>query len=376
MSSNKVHFRNLDGIRFVLAMMVILGHSMFDQPLNKLWDNNYFHEFTHALCNGSEAVSFFFTLSGFLITYLLIKEKEETGIVNIGKFYMRRILRIWPVYYFVVIFGFFIYPFLKSLVGWETSLPNSLLLHALFLGNFDSINTHTNHLVGLPPMMISIAWSVSIEEQFYLIWPLLFVKKIRFLPIILILIIIFSYLYILNTPNTGAQHYYHTFARVKELAFGALVGYMVYYYEGFVNFFRKLSKKSILSIYLFGISFYIYPEIYFYLNSGFIPSILLSLFYLFIICEQNFSDNSFYKFGNWKFISSQGKYTYGFYMLHPIGIQAAIVIFKLLKINNQDNFSYGIIYVLISVILAYLVTRLSYRFLESYFMGLKNNFNV
>ena len=121
--------------------------------------------------SGWAGVSFFFVLSGFLITYLILAEVEWSEKLNVPAFYMRRILRIWPLYYAVLLFGFWLYPAVKSALGIssyiETGNPLSYLL---FLSNFDVLSLGE----GRGAMSINITWSVAIEEQFYIVWPLLF----------------------------------------------------------------------------------------------------------------------------------------------------------------------------------------------------------
>src|SRR4051794_34357276 len=104
----KKRFENLDGLRFVLAMVVLSGHSMLFESLNKSIPFDWLQRLLLVLGSGYLAVSFFFVLSGFLITYLMIEEKELTGSFNILKFYLRRILRIWPLYFTVLLIGFVI----------------------------------------------------------------------------------------------------------------------------------------------------------------------------------------------------------------------------------------------------------------------------
>ena len=135
-------------------------------------------------------VSFFFVLSGFLITYLLIKEKQLTGKVHISSFYIRRTLRIWPLYYFCVLFGFIAFPVLKSAFGQVPNETADPFLCSIFLNNFNAIYNG-------PPdsSILSVLWSVAIEEQFYLLWPILFYLaspkqyKFIFLGVIIISII-------------------------------------------------------------------------------------------------------------------------------------------------------------------------------------------
>lgn len=372
--SKKKYFNNLDAIRFVLAIMVLLGHSMFDVALNSFSSNTYFHDFTHGISNGSQAVAFFFVLSGFLITYLLLQEKENTNKINVQNFYVRRILRIWPVYFVVVIFGYFIYPFAKSLIGWETLITSHWWLDALFLGNFNSIYVHANDLVGNHPMMIGITWSVSIEEQFYLVWPLLFFANRKILPYLIFILLITSCVFIYTNLDKGHIIYYHTFSRVMDLSIGGFVAFFAFYSTYFLKFFKNLPKIAIISIYIIGTLYYIFGHHIAMIGSHLPQRIILCIFYIFIICEQNYADNSFYKAGNWKFGSSQGKYTYGLYMLHPIGIQAALVMFKVLHLDNTTNFFYGIIYSTISIVGGYILAYLSYHYLESFFLKLKTKF--
>jgi peptidoglycan/LPS O-acetylase OafA/YrhL len=368
-NNNKKYFENLDAIRFVLAMMVLLGHSMFGATLNHILPNTeYFHDIIHAVSNGSQAVSFFFVLSGFLITYLLVQEKEKEKTINIKNFYIRRLLRIWPVYYFVVVFGYWIYPFLKSLVGWETTIASIWWVDALFLGNFNSLYVHANNLIGLHPMMVGITWSVSIEEQFYLVWPIVFLLNKKYLPFVLILCILGSLLFSYYNP---ALSYYHTLSRMMDLALGGLFGLSAFYSTSFINFFKNLSKSIIFIIYTIGLLYYTFGS---HLSISFGSQFIMCVFYAFIICEQNYAENSLFKFGRWKFGSKQGKYTYGLYMLHPIGIQVAVVLYKLIGINNADNFLYGSGYVIISLVVSYMLAYLSYHYFESYFLGLKNKF--
>ena len=105
---NRIYFRNLGALRFIAAVSVIFHHVeqyKFWAKIPNVWGN------TTVDALGSKAVSFFFVLSGFLITYLLMEEQKKTGAISVKNFYIRRILRIWPVYYIVVIVCLFVLPF-------------------------------------------------------------------------------------------------------------------------------------------------------------------------------------------------------------------------------------------------------------------------
>ncbi len=124
MENNKVYFPGLNGLRFYAAFAVVITHielikSFQGYPTfwvensgNNLTLRSIIQKFVFEL--GSLGVYFFFVLSGFLITYLLLVEKAKTKTVAVKKFYVRRILRIWPLYYLIVILGFFVIPYFTT----------------------------------------------------------------------------------------------------------------------------------------------------------------------------------------------------------------------------------------------------------------------
>src|ERR1700741_1011871 len=102
---DKVYFPGLNGLRFIAVAVVIISHVFQLCKLLKIETTN---KALSAYFPGKFGVILFFVLSGFLITYLLLKEEEVTGRISIRDFYKRRILRIWPLYFLIVIICFFI----------------------------------------------------------------------------------------------------------------------------------------------------------------------------------------------------------------------------------------------------------------------------
>lgn len=124
---------------------------------------------TPLLDKGRDAVDFFFTLSGFLITYLLLKENARSGDISIRKFYLRRALRIWPLYFLLVAVYFSVHAFLYPVYHIrDTNFPfgRSLALYLFFLPNLADVLYNVGLLHPL--------WSIGVEEQFYLLWAPLF----------------------------------------------------------------------------------------------------------------------------------------------------------------------------------------------------------
>ncbi|MBK8471912.1 MAG: acyltransferase [Sphingobacteriales bacterium] len=99
-----------------------------------------------------------------MITYLLIAEKQLNHQIDVPRFWLRRILRIWPLYYCCVLFGFYAFPMLKTLLGQTPNETATVGYYLAFLSNFDLIAQ------GLPDASIlGVLWSVAVEEQFYLL---------------------------------------------------------------------------------------------------------------------------------------------------------------------------------------------------------------
>ena len=177
MKTGRLYFKNLDSIRFIAAMMVFLDHGVKPAYQYLGLDGTLLFKVFTTISSGGIGVTIFFVLSGFLISYLLISEHEVSGKIALKNFYVRRILRIWPLYYAVVIFSFFLYPFMKSLIGMTDHFQSNVLYYLTFLSNFDVIHIG-KYFRGQDVLAQNVTWSVSVEEQFYLFWPVLF----TFLP--------------------------------------------------------------------------------------------------------------------------------------------------------------------------------------------------
>jgi peptidoglycan/LPS O-acetylase OafA/YrhL len=116
---NIVLFEGLNELRFFAAFLVVMNHAETIRAKNGLLNFNQYAFFK----NGGTAVTFFFVLSGFLITYLLLKENYYTNTIKIKSFYIKRVLRIWPLYYLLVVAGLFIVPFAISKLGINYIMP-------------------------------------------------------------------------------------------------------------------------------------------------------------------------------------------------------------------------------------------------------------
>jgi peptidoglycan/LPS O-acetylase OafA/YrhL len=151
----------LDGLRFLAFFLVFLSHTI---PLN--------HHSPHWLIAARSGCAFgvpvFFVLSAYLISELLVREKEATKSVNIKKFYTRRALRIWPLYLLTVLAAYSLSKLnlvLNQFPGDRPMTLAALFSYLLLAGNWYTV------MRGFLPLGIGTLWSISVEEQFYLIWP-------------------------------------------------------------------------------------------------------------------------------------------------------------------------------------------------------------
>jgi len=171
---------------------------------------------------GGRGVDLFFVLSAYLITELLLREKDERGTLNVRSFYIRRILRIWPLYYLFVIAVEAI-----SLVRQDHALPLGYILSFLLLaGNWGTIffRPHVDAATG--PL-----WSVSIEEQFYLLWPPLIAnltrRRILQLAIGIVFLANIARMVMLILHFSNWQIYFNTFARLDMIGGGVLLAVLL-----------------------------------------------------------------------------------------------------------------------------------------------------
>lgn len=356
-------------MRFFAALAVVVTHiellkSQYLKP--NLWkENKLIFEL------GELGVVFFFVLSGFLITYLLLQEKAATGTVSIRKFYFRRILRIWPLYFLLMLVGFFVLP--------HFSVFDHTYFTKFFKENFWS--DFVLYLFILPNLALAMfkpvphigqLWSIGVEEQFYLIWPWLVKKSKNVLPILCMVIILclgVKFILQLFLFSGGTDEWLinlKTFIatlKFESMAIGGIGAWAVY--EKKKLRFLLSNGTLLISILLLLCTVYFTPDA---IQDGIF--ILQSVFFLMIILNVSGNDNSFIRAEN-KLLVFLGNISYGIYMYHMIVIAAVILIMNKAGIEISNQFIPQLIIYAFSILLTILVSWLSYTYFESYFIRLK-----
>lgn len=372
MKKEKIHFffPNLDGLRFLCFLSVFLFHSFYTELDSIKNSGAYSLVKNNLFANGNIGVNFFFVLSGFLITFLLIKEKECRGQIKIKDFWIRRILRIWPLYFFCVFFGFVIFPIIKHFFGQTSNETANVFYYLTFVNNFDFINK------GLPDAsVLGVLWSIAIEEQFYFIWPiLLFMIPFRFYPylfaFILTVSIIFRAFY-----DSALFNEYHTLSCMGDLCIGAWGAYFVQNSKN-IDIIKAIPKIGLFFIYLTFAFIFLFRDDLFY-QTYFIRVFerpLIAFVILLIILEQNYCEKSFFKMSSFKWISKLGTITYGLYCLHFIGILIVITISKKMHLNTSV-WEVLFLEMPFSLLLTILISYISFNWFEKYFLKIKERFS-
>lgn len=340
----RIYFPNLNGLRFFAAFSVMI-----------------YHYFGKDIIDGRYGVTLFFVLSGFLITYLLLVEKNQSKTISIKKFYVRRLLRIWPLYFLIVLIGSvcFYQQNDDSLIG-----SGGLLYYLLFLPNLAFV-------LGKSLSFASILWSVGAEEQFYMIWPwfLRGIKGLRLLYFFIFVAIGWTILpYLLDFVNSNYLNTNVTLAVVSKvstkmgfhaMAIGAVFAWLYYFESARIHFLYSAYVQFITIVVL--LIFWIggvFPEVMWVdslfallfgvliLNLATNPKVILSLEYSVL-----------------KFL---GKISFGLYVYHLIAF-SLIEYFYLPDVGVFKMLNF-----LLGIVLTVLISAVSYYWFEKPFIHLKN----
>jgi len=362
----RTRFPGLDSLRFLAAFFVVLGHIPLNQASLGLphpsWGTFFFR--------AAPAVSFFFTLSGFLITYLLLDENEQTGTIGVRRFYLRRVCRIWPLYFAVVFAGLFLYDALLPRLGIpyrvEYGLPLALVLYGALLPNL--MNSLYNVGGILNPL-----WSIGVEEQFYLGWAPAVKRFRRHLPALCwaVLAASFALFCLARLDVFGAQRAKGFVGQLRfhYMAAGALAAWALHERRAaFLRLAPFASRVLQVILLLLLLDYYLATVIHW----GWLGDEALQLvLYPWLIVEVAASSRSIVRLGN-RALEYLGTISYGIYMLHMFAVYATSAAFKTAGWGRLPLPLYLAAYYAIAFGLTFLLAHLSYRLFELPFLRLKD----
>ena len=373
---SKIHFHSYDAFRFFAFFKVYLFHATCTTLVVASDGSALQWIKEHLAYGGGIGVSFFFVLSGFLITYILSHEKINAGNISLGKFFLRRAFRIWPLFFLMVIMALVIPPDFAQTIGfhmngggYDTDWRYSLT----FTENYKMLIED-----GVPKTTpLSVFWSLCIEEHFYILWMFVFflIPRKAIPYYLLTTIIVAPILRIFHDQIYATQHivYQDLFTNMDYFAISGLLGYFVA-----LNY-RKV-EEIILRIPLGVKIFYVllvivalnYQKLFFgydvFLLNYFKTTIYAVMFTLLLLCflpmkgPLKISENNI--------LSKLGKISYGMYVYHIIWIHVVLkyCIHYNVAIDNLQSYCY---YIFITFAGTVITSWISWKLFEKPLLNLR-----
>ena len=353
------HVVGLDGVRGVAVLLVFISHFHWilspDPFLTKVTPWHFINRTFEA---GFMGVDIFFVLSGFLITSLLMKDRSTNQKNLFKRFYRRRALRLLPALYALLIADFFVsrWENFPGDIQWRTTW------HAvLFLNNWNIVNNF-----GEAQNDLGHLWSLGIEEQFYLIWPLTIwlLAKLKIPSKMMIPLILFASLVVMvhrtslwNDGTSWIILYIRTDTRLDSLLIGAMFAYVYRHFQVPSKILNSVATLSFLGLVYIK---YVLDKSPFIFEMGWTIIALLAGFIILSVAEGVFFIQKVF---TWRPLTMIGKVSYGLYLWHmPI-----FVLFGRHVTSGSRPLR-----LLIGIILASVVTSLSWFFIEKPFLNLKD----
>ena len=348
----KIRIKNLDTFRAIAAIVVMIGHiELFRQ-------NNLGTSVFNYVPSGHTAVMMFFVISGFLISFLLTKEKQKFGTVSVKDFYVRRVLRIFPLYYLVLV--------LSSLFFSTVPEGRVIAFAATLLPN-------VSHAIGCGWSVSPQIWSIGVENLFYIVFPLLvlLIPTKRMIPVLSVLIIALAllphaidYMNVRTLQSGSLAHFNQKFFycnKFDSIAIGCFVGFS--YASGHKLINVLYSKWLFFACALLSVILWFGNIETKHFNDE-LMSVLFAVVILNVCTNERMNicfENSLSKF--------LGRISYGIYMYHWIILLLA---FKFLPLTDSV-FSTFCLYGFV-IVATVLVAWLSFETYEKFFLNLKKRF--
>ncbi len=356
------YYPALDGLRGIAILGILIQHNFSFLPIPKF---------------GWTGVDLFFVLSGFLITDILLRTKDQKNFLP--NFFIRRILRIFPLYYGLLIVFFVVTPLINQFKDQYTYYSTNQNMLWMPLQNWLYITKPKPH----NDTVFNHFWSLSVEEQFYLLWPIIIFacKKIQRLIIITYFILFGCIAFRLSTwlyfGNANINFLLQYMTRVDGLCIGSLIA--IWRNISVETASKKLIRLGIILLSLHATAFILTKTIFsnvphFTIFGYSTITIIFGLVLIFVLEKENKLTK--FLFEN-RVLKGLGKISYGLYVYH----WPTLVIFKIYFLNYLKDFGISnyksiAIISISAVLLAITVSVMSYHFFEKKILAFKDVITV
>ncbi len=368
-SPAKLHFQSLEALRFFAFLKVYLLHLPLAIPSPTL---NYLKR------GGGIGVQFFFVLSGFLITYLLVADKLARGQVDLRRFFIRRSLRIWPLFYALVLLAFVLPNAWADRWGFHMvggGYVPDWRFSFTFLENYQMLLTDNSPRTTPLPVF----WSLCIEEHFYLVWMLaVYLLPVRRLPLFLLaclpLACLFRFAEPLVLPTNTQINTNDLLTHLDVFAAGGLLGYWVATdYAGFsaaITRWPRWLRYGVVGVVVLAVVFQadVLPAVptsaFIIFRPLLIALLFVALLAMFVPAHSAICIKS-------RLLAYLGSISYGLYVFHIIVIH---VVFQYCLVHHIviDTWGKGAVLFLLTFGGSVALSSLSFRYFERPFLRLRD----
>lgn len=362
-ANKAIYLPGLNGLRAIASLAVVISHitlALGQFGLNSKIFGTNMDGSPKGLDLAGDGVSIFLTLSGFLITFLLLKEKE-VGRLKVKNFYIRRALRIWPLYYL------YLFASILTAIIFGFTFENYVVPFYIFLA------ANVPYILGKSLPFLAHYWSLGVEEQFYLIFPQMAKgsnkKLFKIASVSLLVILALKGIFWILRRKFGFELplLIITVSRFNIILIG-VIGAILYYNKN--EFFLTIATNKITQILSWLSIFFIAINLFHF--ASVIDQDLIAIISVFLIIGQVTKKNQIINLEN-KVFDFIGKISYGIYVIHPL------LIFLCSKIignfSSGNLFDYLAVYLSI-IFVTILLSYVSYEFYEKKFLKLKRRFTT
>jgi peptidoglycan/LPS O-acetylase OafA/YrhL len=355
---NRRYFPSMDGLRCIAILAVICYHC----GITSVGATGFRRYVSAGIFGyrGPLGVSFFFVISGFLITTLILRERDKFGFISLRNFYARRTLRIFPLYYAVLAFNIFFVIFFEHPSPAKTQFFHNIPSFLTYTANWFVNETSDRRII------FSVAWSLSTEEQFYLFWPSVvsFSRRWRWFPIVLAIVLGTLNIVLVTLVDARKLTLGMPLENILLLTapsgvcFGCLLAYALNNQQMFMRLHALLSPRWMIFVALggtIGLTYFRHVP-----NAAILPFMLLSLGTT--VVQPDHYLKPLLEATPIKFI---GAISYGIYLIHVLVLNLGR---RVLHIES------AVVLVLFTLPTVSLIAWLSYRYWEAPFLRYKDRF--
>jgi peptidoglycan/LPS O-acetylase OafA/YrhL len=369
MEVKKIYFKNLDALRLLTFVFVFFRHAFFtNDPL--IEQSTVFNQFYDFFSFAYIALDFFSVLSSFLITWLILIEYKNKSSFNTKNFLMRRILRIWPLYFLIIFIGFIIVPYVATMFHQPVPELPSINWFLFFGLNYYMAYVDDDFL-----FFLAFLWFIVIEEQFYLFWAFVLKFLKNYLVIICYALISIHLIVLYLYSDTDFPAFYDTVNYLPNFSIGALLAYSCFNRDRFYFILAKMPSQFWVMFYLLFIIVVIFQkQVFSNIHLFHFRHVILSVFCCILIFGQTFSTTSLFQAGKNRIINYIGRLNFGLYCWHGVVITAMK---KYLEYINYSESYTSVLFIqpLIALLLTLIFSIISFEVFEKRFLRLKTYFS-